>query len=91
MDNLKSEKVFVEKGELLGTLYDADAITMKGCKIINQFPAADVAPVRHGRWAHLGGDEWCCTECGYVIFTEGSWEQPDENYCPACGARMDGE
>lgn len=50
MDNLKAEKVFVEKGELIAALYDADAITMDGVRIINQFPAADVAPVRRGRW-----------------------------------------
>lgn len=34
-------------------------------------PAADVAPVVHGRWMHLGGDEWCCSVCGFVITTEG--------------------
>lgn len=27
-------------------------------------PAAYVAPVVHGRWAHLGGDEWCCSAPG---------------------------
>lgn len=56
---------------------------------INSIPAADVAPVRHGRWAHLGGDEWCCTNCGNVINTEGSWEQPYQKYCDECGAKMD--
>lgn len=63
MDNLNAEKVFVEKGELLSALYDADAITMKGVKIINQFPAADVVPVVRCRdckhaWIH---------PCGYVL------------------------
>lgn len=33
---------------------------------------ADVAPVMHTRWAHIGGDEWCCPVCGFVIATEGS-------------------
>ena len=41
-----------------------------------------------GRWAHLGGDEWCCTNCGYVISTEGSWEKPDAKFCEECGADM---
>lgn len=36
-----------------------------------KLPAADVAPVVHGRWEHLGGDEWCCSACGFVITTEG--------------------
>lgn len=57
--------------------------------IIQRAPAADVAPVRHGRWAHLGGDEWCCSACGFVITTEGSWDKPTKKYCEDCGARMD--
>ena len=52
-------------------------------------PIIDAVPVVHGRWAHLGGDEWCCTNCGDVITTEGSWEKPTDKYCPNCGAKMD--
>lgn len=53
-------------------------------------PAADVTPVVHGRWAHLGGDEWCCSVCGFVLTTEGSWDKPTKKYCEDCGAMMDG-
>lgn len=55
-------------------------------------PAADVAPVVHGRWIHdgrriKGGIDWChCSECGrsdnFCART---------SYCPNCGAKMDGE
>ena len=54
-------------------------------------PTVDAVEVVHGRWAHLGGDEWCCTACGEVIHTEGSWEKPDKKYCYECGAKMDGD
>lgn len=54
-------------------------------------PAADVAPVVYGRWVHLGGDEWCCSACGFVISTEGSWEKPTKKYCEDCGAKMEQE
>ena len=47
--------------------------------------------VMHGRWAHLGGDEWCCSACGFVITTEGSWDKPTKKHCEDCGARMDGD
>lgn len=57
---------------------------------ILKIPAADVAPVVHGVWAHLGGDEWCCSACGFVITTEGSWDKPTKKYCEECGAKMDG-
>ena len=59
-------------------------------EIVASPPAADVAPVMHGRWAHLGGDEWCCPVCGFVITTEGSWDKPTKKYCEDCGAKMDG-
>ena len=59
-------------------------------EIVASLPAADVAPVVHGRWEHLGGDEWCCSACGFVITTEGSWDKPTKKYCEDCGAKMDG-
>lgn len=52
---------------------------------INSIPAADVAPVVHGRWV-FGGD-------GCVICSECNEEEPNNNhrnYCPNCGAKMDG-
>ena len=58
---------------------------------VDHAPAVDTEPVRRGEWAHLGGDEWCCTVCGEVIHTEGSWEKPTCKYCHECGAKMDGD
>ena len=51
-------------------------------------PAADVAPVRHGRWINsyinfYGHPCHCCSECGF----KASYQ--DTNYCPNCGAKMD--
>lgn len=66
-------------------------ITQRIFDIISEIPAADVAPVVHTRWAHLGGDEWCCPVCGFVITTEGSWDKPIKKYCEDCGAKMDGK
>lgn len=59
-------------------------------EIVASPAAADVAPVVRGRWVHLGGDEWCCSACGFVITTEGSWDKPTKKYCEDCGAKMDG-
>lgn len=61
------------------------------CGEVIDAPAADVAPVVHTRWGHLGGDEWICPACGFVITTEGSWDKPTKKYCEDCGARMDGD
>ena len=41
---------YIKREALRDALYDADAITMDGVKILNQFPSADVEPIKHGRW-----------------------------------------
>lgn len=48
-------------------------------------PAADVEPVRHGRWITTH-DEFCsCSLCKYPVHA--AWSRT--NYCPNCGAKMD--
>lgn len=59
--------------------------------LINNQPTVDAVPMVHGRWVHLGGDEWCCSVCGFIITTEGSWDKPAKKYCEDCGAKMDGD
>lgn len=57
---------------------------------IEAIPSADRP---QGEWKRLKGDEWLCSNCGYVVWTEGSWEHPLErgkDYCEHCGARMKG-
>lgn len=54
--------------------------------MIECLPAADVAPVRHGRWTRIDYHDARCSECGHKTY------YPDRIslYCPECGARMDG-
>ena len=62
-------------------------------RIIEEAPAADVAPVRHAYWESAPGK--------MLRFCSGCWaDEPykfaDENakvydYCPHCGAKMDKE
>ena len=53
---------------------------------IYKLPAADVAPVKYGHWIQTNVFE--CSECEYSFEPEGYL--PFFNYCPCCGARMDG-
>ena len=63
---------------------------------IEEAPAADVKEVRRGRWMGLH-DGWhysySCSECGAEALTkeETMHDQVCSNYCPYCGARMDGK
>lgn len=59
--------------------------------IINA-PAADVAPVVHGRWIDKG-EYAVCTECGGRSGTQYDGVEPIPlmtQFCPNCGAKMDG-
>ena len=56
---------------------------------IRKVPAADVAPVRHGCWVKEKSDvliHWYCSVCEKCYFLE----EPNADYCPHCGAKMDG-
>ena len=84
---------YIERKALRDALYDADAITMEGVKLLNQFPAADVAPVRHGRWVLDDNESKKHTEKIYYCSVCENWEAWGNteitNYCPNCGAKMD--
>lgn len=59
---------------------------------IQDFPAADVRPVVHGKWIfksrwHDSIDENLCSECGQLLTTAAEKQM---NFCPNCGARLDG-
>lgn len=63
---------------------------VKAICLLHDMPAADVAPVVHGRWIE-DHDYLKCAECGVMVkwdftfFDIGNW-----NFCPNCGAKMDG-
>ena len=57
---------------------------------IESFPTADVAPVRHGRWEEASdGDGIVCPFCR-TDFCTIIYDTEYFNYCPNCGAKMDG-
>ena len=83
-----------------------DLSTSVMAKALNSIPAADVAPVRHGRWI-FGKDlpyGWgqilknkyhlYCSECLEQAFNRSEDNDPDFDVdtqcCPNCGAKMDG-
>ena len=73
--------------------YDTPGINLTAEKLeaaINGIPAADVAPVRHGRWETNSDrpDSLICSicKCGFDM-----WKHDPHNYCPSCGAKMYGD
>ena len=70
-----------------------DGHTSKDVRRLLSIPAADVAPIVHGHFVHDGPrfahgvDWWHCSNCGRLA----SGVETRFDYCPWCGARMDGE
>ena len=60
-------------------------------EVIENAPTVDAVQVVHGRWVEdTATDMIACTECGHA------WNTIDNctetfNYCPNCGAKMDGD
>ena len=82
---------YIEKGVALATM-SKHGITrnMRANKAVAALPAADVAPVVHGRWIEevytdLEGECWIKYRCNLCARIN-SFRQP---YCN-CGAKMDG-
>ncbi len=79
---------YIEREALLEKLAEHDLCLCVSESDIKNIPAADVAPVVHGRWRWVGecgfNDCYICSECGKIAMN-------DSNYCPNCGAKMDKE
>ena len=83
---------YIDRQEVIETvafyIEDADSID-HALNSIKSIPSADVAPVVHGKWE----EDIQCSECG--------WYMEDDvtispmmvffDYCPNCGAKMDGD
>lgn len=71
--------------ECKGRIYERERLV----RIIDAAPAADVAPVRHGRWIEQPLDLDLCGVAYYQCSECGKEQQTPSNYCQFCGAKMD--
>lgn len=87
-----AEKEYIERNALIEAAKhnipisrcEADLVDIQ--RLIATIPAADVAPVAHGRWITKYEGLPFCSACGYngAGYMAVNW-----NYCPNCGAKMD--
>lgn len=89
---------FISRVALLDAMPKNDELSSLDVRrVICDAPAVDAEPVRHGRWetkeytTEDSFDDWIvihheevCSECG-----KGQGER--SNFCPNCGAKMNGE
>lgn len=85
---------YIEKDKIVKWIWKQErlskALTVMAIEVT---PAADVAPVVHGRWEYCA-EKWAikscylCTACRYPRYEH--YANKDFRYCPHCGAKMDG-
>lgn len=93
---------YIKREDAIKVVNGQSVLTMSRKRIIDQInviPAADVAPVVHGRWDDIPntymsvaskdgtyhGNATSCSVCHEV-----NPNAYKTNYCPNCGAKMDG-
>lgn len=88
---------YIRREDALKALYADYAYA--AMDVIKRVPAADVAEVVHGQWDGEGDgyadgelviDVWYCSKCGYCIDDGTDDLEILPNYCPNCGAKMNG-
>lgn len=82
---------YIDADKLKNNLLQSGAICDFGVFLIEKQPASDVQEVKHGQWEEerlvSGEIKYTCSKCGQVF----QGESLDFNYCPNCGAKMDGK
>lgn len=73
----------VYRKELIDALYEADAVTMQGVKIINQFPAVNAVPVVRCRECKYHNKPPCPMRLSF------NWTE-DDDFC-SYGERKDSD
>lgn len=63
--------------------------------VLFEFPTVDAVPVVHGKWIDLrqeGDSRFMCSVCKWKEHVPTCMGKPTVwEYCPSCGARMDGD
>ena len=86
---------YIEREAAIRVINEKSSLTMTRSGLIDsigKLPAADVAPVVHGRWASVAGKrDRICSRC---LHNE-PYKNADDNaevfeFCPNCGAKMGG-
>ena len=94
-----AEKEYIDLYECRDDFYAAvldilseDSTNDRANQIIDAFdylPTADVAPVRHGGWINENFYTRC-SACGNMAIYDKYGQEVESDYCPRCGAKMDG-
>ena len=83
-----AEKEYIEREALVAQLKKEEC-DCEWLWTILCVPAADVAPVKHGHWINENFYTHC-SACGKMAIYDKYGQEFESDYCPHCGAKMDG-
>ncbi len=80
---------YIEREAFIEAVKDIPMWGSVAVMFADSIPAADVAPVVHGRWGIVAGTKTrrFCSVCAWDVPEYGKFYA----YCPNCGAKMDGD
>lgn len=84
----------IDADELKEELKDMDIVIVKHNveDLIDEQPTADAVPVRHGKWILYPDNQSKVVEADDCSVCGAQWIFGEKyDYCPSCGAKMDGE
>ena len=85
-------KRYIDADALLSRLPDDLPYKASVKRVLMQAPTADVVEVRHGRWVYTAAYEcFVCSNCRLSALNNYRGLSVNSEYCPHCGAKMDGE
>ena len=101
---MANEKRLIDANALIDKFWQEECRTQTRrdfVAMVNYAPTVEALEVVHGRWTrkqvgkYTGVDEVCCSICGDfigVVSSDTGFEEAVKgmNYCPNCGAKMDG-
>ena len=86
----------INRDEFIEAVKDIPMWGSAAAMLADSIPAADVAPVVHGRWIHSRYEDCSeqfelvkCSQCNHEAYALAFYVRGG-NYCPNCGAKMDG-
>ena len=86
---------YIKREDALNIVKRTSGDYVAAWKCIANLSPVDVVPVVHGRWIDKMVRDWHCSECDYEIAKvrkfDGYCYDDKPNFCPNCGARMDGD
>lgn len=92
---LEPRYIDINKFSIPKGFFNQDLNVPKIFDLLYSQPSADVVEVVHASWVWgkvCGSKGYCCTNCGAGFVGENAeWIAKEHDYCPKCGAKMDGE